>query len=760
MKQFSFLLAILFYAFTAEAKHLTSTEALGKVFSDSHHKVKAKGSLHQYQHILSTDAFYAFNNTSGGFIILAADDCVENLVLGYSDVGSLNPSAMPQGMVGLLENLNEEVKILADINNRFTNRASDSLEKLDEIKPLTESHWNQNDPYNLLAPEHYNAGCVATAMAQLMYYHKWPLQGKGSHSYSWIIDTSSDTNYTLSSDFSKSIYDWENMLSSYNENSTEAQRNAVAKLLLDCGVSVETWYRSGTSLGYTDKVCTSLIDYFNYDPSMSFVHRNYYTKREWRDLLYNSLSKGLPVYYRGKTQSGDGHAFICDGYKDGLFHINWGWGGMSDGYFQIALLDPAEQGLGGSTSGYQCEQKALLGVRPYDEGKASHIMYCTKAFYSAQNKSTTTKQATFYGTFESETCVSANYTLGIRVEDGEGKSQIATTTFNPNHTFRHGGTLNRITISMADLYLPAGTYRLTPVFRSEDSGQWDVIRVIRTQQERSLLMTVDENGNIVFSTPEENAHLQVTEVSPKWHCIAGYETDVNFCVTTTLGDYLNDVYIAFLEKGSNTICKKSSKIFIDVTEGEELSYTASIQNPPTAGEYDMVLLDANGNIAGERTPVTVEDAPATPLAVSGTISCKGTSVDALRFNVNLKCSGGVFCSKITIWIYDTSNKGYGSLVSQDKAFLVEGDNQTVTISGALNNLKPSTTYNAHAYYMDDSGNWQWICQVRFRATSATGIDDVLSVEPDNCIYNIMGQKINDNLPKGICIKAGKKFFVK
>ena len=238
-----------------------------------------------------------------------------------------------------------------------------------DIAPLVSTTWNQGAPYNNLCPVYSGSnrsatGCVATAMAQVMNCHQWPQSATtaipGYTTESYGID--------LTAGLPAVTFDWANMQDSYSSSATGTAADAVATLMQYCGYSVEMDYgpESGSN---TDMVAAALKAYFDYNATTQFVSRSMYTYAKWTALIYHELANGRPVVYGGMS-SGGGHEFVCDGYKyennTDFFHINWGWGGLSDNYFVLSALDPDQQGIGGSSSndGFHYGQDAVIGIQP------------------------------------------------------------------------------------------------------------------------------------------------------------------------------------------------------------------------------------------------------------------------------------------------------------------------------------------------------------------------------------------------------------
>lgn len=221
------------------------------------------------------------------------------------------------------------------------------------IKPMIATSWGQEAPYNNKVPkEGCPTGCVATAMAQIMYYHQWPQQAT----------TAIPKYYMASAPLEPVVFDWTSMLSSYAGNYSMQSGDAVATLMRYAGQAVSMNYTKDGSGAYSEAVAYALATYFDYDAGMRFVQQAQYTTKEWEDLIYNELSQGRPVFYAGADAWEGGHAFVCDGYShDGYFHFNWGWDGIYDGYFLLSSMSPM------FLYNFGYNHNAVIGIQP-DKG--------------------------------------------------------------------------------------------------------------------------------------------------------------------------------------------------------------------------------------------------------------------------------------------------------------------------------------------------------------------------------------------------------
>ncbi len=348
------------YQFLSSNPSGSKPEKMKRVLSQSSltlaYEVKAQG---------GNSNLFVFNQGDNGFVVVAGDDCVSP-ILGYSDAGAFEEENMPAGFRHWLESCNRYIEKAAngDVKREDVSMTrAQSRSYASYITPLLgDIAFHQQDPYNSQCPIVYGertiVGCVAISMGQIMTYYQWPKQGQGSYSYT------TETEYlNVSADFN-TTYDWKNILHNYDyENYNSTQKNAVSKLLFHCGVSVNMDYGidgSGTSDIYVPKAMT---EYFSYDKGMQVHYRATYNFNDWKNLIKEELNEDRPIIYCGQSEVG-GHAFNCDGYdSNDYFHINWGWGGYYNGYYDLRYLDYEDN----EQSAYNRSHSIVTGIKP-DKG--------------------------------------------------------------------------------------------------------------------------------------------------------------------------------------------------------------------------------------------------------------------------------------------------------------------------------------------------------------------------------------------------------
>lgn len=330
---------------------------------------------------LSQESYYVFPNAnSKGFTIVSGDDRLPEIV-GYSSQGSYDENNLPEGFISFMKayqnlynkvNLGdaEALKNLAEIK-AWRNKKNASAETSSAVSPLLGNiEWDQTSPYNNMCPRYDSVhvaatGCVATAMAQVMAYYKYPKQLKADipgYVNRWNGIPMEIPTITQE----EGIYDWDNMLPKYNKeaNATQQQKDAVAKLMYHCGAAVKMSYgpESGAAVS-----SSKLAKYFGYDADLMMdLNRSSFTLDKWMQIIDTELAAGRPVLYSGQSTDG-GHQFICDGSDgEGLYHINWGWSGSQNGYFDLSLLNPEKGGTGSgsSTEGYNRLCSMTIGIAP------------------------------------------------------------------------------------------------------------------------------------------------------------------------------------------------------------------------------------------------------------------------------------------------------------------------------------------------------------------------------------------------------------
>ena len=380
----------------------TPTLRLQKAAAATSVTVPVELAFTQYQIDNTTPAVFVFNSTDEGFVLVSAEDDAR-AVLGYSDEGTFDANNIPENMQFWLQMYADEMRSATEakgerreakgkVNRREirgerleakgkVNRQEAEAESYPTISPiLGETVWGQGEPFNNKCPEINGkrtvTGCVATAMSQIMYAHKYPTKGTGSHSY-----TTETKKLKVSANFGNTTYDWANMIPDYNKSYTSTQADAVATLMFHAGVAADMDYTVEGSGAVSSIALAAMTEYFGYNKAINVLPKDFMKEEDLLQVIATDLQAGRPVYVSGSTVNQEGHAFVCDGMKsDGYLHINWGWYGMADGYFALSALAPEVQGTGGSASNLAFTEGVCIysNIKPIAGGEAMPLVTIDK----------------------------------------------------------------------------------------------------------------------------------------------------------------------------------------------------------------------------------------------------------------------------------------------------------------------------------------------------------------------------------------------
>lgn len=490
------LAAALVTASMAWGAPVTPEQALARLAGpDAPAKVKGNGNAMRLTHTFKTSdtpSAYVFAGADG-FVVAPADDLAP-AVLGYGK--RFDPENIPANMQWWMDEYARQIEWLA-ANQQLAGEADAADHP--EIEPMVKSTWGQDYPFNLRCPRLYDhlsvTGCLATALAQIVNYHQWPQEpGTGTRSYQWH-------GQTLSFDYGETIFDWSHIKDSYNYYEvTDADRDEVAKLMLACGIGVYMNYSPSASGALDIYVPRFITEHLGYDAGAAYKMRDYYSAKDWDNIVYGELAEGRPVLYCGQSSMG-GHAFVCDGYSgNGYYHINWGWDGMSDGAFLLSALDPYAQGTGGSGNGtgFNSRQSIIMGIRPSTgQETPKYLPVYARAPMVWDD---------YYESFDFGLYGILNYSdrsfeaqCGIRLENEEGISYYAPDPEKTSFDGSSDGYLYGIS-SIKPTYpadLPAGLYKAYPIVRETSDDEWQPI-LIPFKDRRPPVVIKNEDGTFTY----------------------------------------------------------------------------------------------------------------------------------------------------------------------------------------------------------------------------------------------------------------------
>lgn len=578
--------------------------------------------------------YYVFNNGKDrGFIIVSGDDKAAP-VLGYADEGSFDSNDLPDGLRYWLDCYAEQMQYLRSHPQSAYSTPRSKPNVL--ITPLLTCNWNQSSPYNDQCPTygaagtHAVTGCVATATAQVMYYHKWPKQGSGEFTYECNVN--GEGNQMLSADFGSTTYDWDNMIDDYSYAYTQAQGNAVATLLSHVGIASHMSYGS-TSSTATFGAMEALRLYFDYNDGMRLYSRNCVQAEQWDSLLMNELLNARPVIYAGFTPLGGGHCFVLDGVNaDGYYHFNWGWGGKSNGYFLITALSPTDQGIGSYEGGYNASQEFVANVYP-DKGEPLPERFfeasCFKLWPNVDHVSLGMKAPINirYLKFNSFGYgLSTDVSVGLLLSDKSGNvvsftsNNTVTTRFNFGSVYSWTG--NKSFKYTTPESLADGDYILWLVYKVPNSEMTGYAYLNNIPNLPRYINVKVQNGTMYFyEANTESGELSITDLNAPGVVGTGSKMEVKATIFNSGKEYYDNVFITLIDE--NDQHKIYDPININVPTGAKVTFSSIITAPTEPGEYVLSILDKDlGSIGGGSLTVEVQESAnynltiATPLQVT------------------------------------------------------------------------------------------------------------------------------------------------
>lgn len=484
--------------------------------------------------------------------------------------------------------------------------------RADAVGPLLTTRWSQDAPYNNYCPSlsndtHAVTGCVATATAQVMNYHKWPPVGNGSHSYICYLNYNYANPVELNADFSQSVYRWDLMLDDYDENSSAESCDAVARLMSDVGISMEMQYGS-SSAASVYYASSALKRYFGYSSKCYWLQRENYNAAQWDQLLVDEIGAGRPVMYSGNEVNA-GHAFVIDGFDtEGYFHVNWGWGGYYDGFFLVSVLAPANMN-------FKYEQEGLFGLVPEPQSDAIEDylhLYCQFWEFPSSAPLGTNISINFYIIVEGNTLdyvghevegdFEYDYALipiKLSLQDSSGVERKS-----EQFSFKHD--VDKVTWGQ---YIPFdlpqsledGEYYLKAFYSLDDGANYDHPLVEQNGKEAYIKVIVQGDtaylkdcflynmyGMESFSVPggvKVNEEFSVgvnLSYEEAWSDLSGYKDGPT-----------GNVYLSLLKDGVEVATGPMCEVMVPVNTVQ--TYMMQLTAPSESGLYDVVLNDESGN---------------------------------------------------------------------------------------------------------------------------------------------------------------------
>ena len=519
-------------------------------------------------------AYYIFDiEENEGFIVVSGEDQLKP-ILAHTDNGSFNPDSINPAVRWWLNLVEENVAEARKSPQAFAAAITSNNETA--VEPLITTKWGQGNPYNLLCP--YDpvcndisiTGCCATAMAQVLNYHQYPNKATGTVSYTTYYHS-----VEISEDLSTYTFDWGNMLNEYTSNYTNEQSLAVAELMRACGVAIESDYCSYTTYGYTTKITEALVDNFGYKGAQ-MLKRNYFTFNEWENIIKSELNKQRPVIYRGQDAAGGGHLFVCDGYNtDGLFHINWGWDGYQDGYFELTSMN------------YNSWQYAVCGISPQNTQAPVNLPDIVYEYFKIPEQ-TTFERSNIYAVYTGIENASIKYSeghFGLAITKND---EIISYSFDEDfiYSLEAEWSYDRVEryINIPN-NVPDGEYKLIPVYKTIGCDEVKKMYCKYANGKADHLVLTLNGNTATISTPDtyEPTALEVTNIEIP-EIISNSETiDITFTLKNNTATDFDETFTCSLIVYDDYTHEQS--LYANIPANEERLFTVTFTIPGSGNKF-------------------------------------------------------------------------------------------------------------------------------------------------------------------------------
>ncbi len=544
------------------------------------------------------DAYHVFNiGSDNGFVIVSGSDLTPDII-GYTDEGAFDAQNMPENMKAWLQGYADQIAYL-EKNGESAAAEAKGLRKAPAsvkapIAPLIETEWGQSEPYNFLCPKvsetYCKTGCVATAMAQILYYHNQ----KEGFPVSTVKKIDAYTKGGSVAECPVTTFDWSNMQKTYTgkETTVDVEAQAVAKLMQYCGASVGMNYGTGSSGASSSDIPQALVDYFGYDQRVKYLHRSFYSTSEWEDIIYQELVAKRPVFYSGSS-TGGGHAFVCDGFsEDGYFHINWGWTGSGDGYFLLSVLNPNERGVGAGSSndGYTIVQDIVIGIEkptgsPELEDGRMAVHECSYTGTTTLGRSSSCTVPYQFWLYN-ELSYKHDFDFALALYDESDNRLAVSTSYSLDAiavNAGRGGTRSS-SFNFTSSEVPNGTYKLKLVSKEKGASEWQKC----FGEDDYYIQMVADASNVTFTNVTPTVNLAVSDVTPT-ECVNGALTTITATIKNN-GTRFNGELFLLLSGISGAVAGNG----ISVEAGEKVVATFTFRYDDAAPVIKTMKIATDG----------------------------------------------------------------------------------------------------------------------------------------------------------------------
>lgn len=726
----------------------------------------------------------SLRGADNGRLELQARTATATCLMGYTDEPTPTDIEMPDNMRYWLQCVQQATQHVQSNPSLQLGTASASA-STSPIQPLLgDIKWDQTYPYNMYCPKNTPVGCVATAAAQVMYYYRYPEQGIGEYSY-----TQSGTKHHVN--FGETHYKWDLMFDSYNRyQCTTEQAKAVAELSYHVGVAVDMQYNSGGSGTWTEFLPSVLHRHFGYNSHTSSAYRKNYSFAGWNEVIQNELREGRPVVFAANDGQ-YGHCFVLDGVNEqGLYHVNWGWSGYYNGYFDINILNPEGSGTGGGHSnyGYCFDQTCLVNFCP-EEGVGQKlspvdvdnpvIQLYEQYLYHGMFYSNSTKD-----TLSVVPVLQLRHTADQECYSFEGDTLMlypyATSDRRNSRYYYAWAGIDVYSNDLAD-----GDYELTrycKIIQAEGDTLYEQpisyydggLTFVSVQDQQFLGADIEQQGPD-FKLSEFSLQDEELAVSKNY--------TANIQIQNTGSDqFFGQAILALYQEGMNQpLTFDDNNEFICIEAGQTYKARFPI-NIDREGEWEgfVYLYDRTTSreyyIENEEQPIAftakrAEDIPYNLNLVMAPrlLTSHCTEGGEASFRLTIANNGMDFANRLAMIFYTEQSRSSEPVLTLSQEFQIKKGAQRdmVTLEGTLDGLEAGQTYYAWPYYMNDEQEYKMlfrngvvVAAIEVTVYPTEGIQQI-TVDPaaDMPAYDLLGRPVPaDQRNRGSLLIRGRQIL--
>lgn len=644
------------------------------------------------------------------------------------------------------------------------------------ISQITKTKWNQKTPYNDLCKAADGtvsaSGCVPTAMAQVMKVHAWPTQGRGSHTDKY--------QENLTADFGATTYNWSKMYDEYTKRAIiggwKQDPAEVQKLILHAGISVNVIYKGSAGSSYAIDAPNALGEYFRYDKSsMQYIERAYCTEEEWEDIIYNSIAAGEPVIYSGHNST-EGHTFICDGYQNGQFIFNLGWGNStSDGSTLVSSFDNLQ---------WPDQQSAIIGIRPDRTPDASTEwreprLWAVNANVFYNGGSVEVSGQTTYGTdgifVKGPGSFPEKSRIGLRFLPLAGGEPVYFYNEFGGDNNPRGMSGYKTTFDKSKL---SGKYRVTLCYSYGPEGEWKPIRIERSKTQ-GWIYDADSflnpwKADPSYSLPgmmNEDDYMAEINIPAKLSALSftvdndqlKNDLKAKATLTSEYAAFYGKVSMRIYDREEETLLATSTQtVTIEKNASKNITFSLNFEKGVDTGSYTAILYnDEDNKPLTDFVEFTLGDSTKPqPVEVGFTmVSYELINTSGSNYQLRVVWQGGDKLSTPTLYLkiykVDGTDTGYEK---RDMGY-IPANTTNVSLFDIVG--MPDGYYYGIIYVMDSGGNYLPITHdLTMTIGMPTGIEEIeTGTSRPTIVYDLNGRRISTethNLPAGIYVINGKK----